>query len=111
MVVAPPDPAGRVWRWLRRRPAAVRDSTRARAIRALWSLGAGWVLGVGLLVGVGGLLPNAAIVAMGSAVGRIPAAARAGLHGPAATHLVLALALAVVLYALSLLSGPFQEML
>ncbi|HEY5318364.1 MAG TPA: ABC transporter ATP-binding protein [Solirubrobacteraceae bacterium] len=97
--------------WLRSRPAAIRNSTRAKAVRALWSLGPVWVLGAVLLVVAEGTFSNAAIIAVGLAVGRIPAAARVGLHGPAATRLIVALTLAVGLYVLSLLTGPYQQML
>ncbi|MDQ2761576.1 MAG: ABC transporter ATP-binding protein/permease [Actinomycetota bacterium] len=97
--------------WLRGRPAAVRDSTRLRAVRLLWSLGPGWALAVLALILVEALAPNAALVAMARVVGVIPAAARAGLHGAAGTRLILALVLSAGLYALSLLSGPYERML
>jgi ATP-binding cassette subfamily B protein len=89
----------------------MRGSTRAKAVRALWSLGPRWVLAVLVLTVAVGAFSNLAIVAMGLAVSRIPAAARAGLHGAAGTRLIVALAVAVGLYVLSLLTGPYEQML
>jgi ATP-binding cassette subfamily B protein len=107
-----PDPRPRARAGLAARPPARGARVHADAgARALWSLGPLRAGGALLLVLAEGALPTGAIVAMGYAVGRIPAAARTGLHGSAATHLILALVLAVGVYALSLLTGPFQEML
>ena len=56
-------------------------------------------------------LPNLALVALGRAVGRIPAAVTHGLGSPSGRALVVALAVGVGAYALSLLRSPVQDLL
>ena len=89
----------------------MRDSARMRALRMLWATGKGWSAAVALLVLANALLPNASLVALGYAVGRIPAAAAAHMHGQAGRNLATALLVAGVFYAASLLTGPYQEWL
>lgn len=77
----------------------------------LWSSSKGWSAAVALLVVANAVLPNASLVALGNAVGRIPAAASAHLRGAPGRDLALALIGAGVLYGLTLLTGPYEEWL
>ncbi|MFF0519317.1 ABC transporter ATP-binding protein [Actinomadura nitritigenes] len=86
-------------------------SGRVRALRMLWGAGKGWAAAVALLVVANAVLPNASLVALGYAAGRIPAAAAAHLHGAAGRALAGALLAAGLLYAATLLTGPYQEWL
>jgi ATP-binding cassette subfamily B protein len=87
------------------------ESGRARALRLLWSAGPGWTGLVAVLVLANAVLPNASLVALGYAVGRIPAAAAAHLHGAPGRDLAVALLVSGVVYCLTLLTGPYQEWL
>ncbi|MBO2458674.1 ABC transporter ATP-binding protein [Actinomadura violacea] len=92
-------------------PGRLAGSGRVRALRMLWGAGKGWSAAVALLVVANAVLPNASLVALGYAVGRIPAAAAAHLHGAAGRALAVALLTAGLLYAATLLTGPYQEWL
>lgn len=87
------------------------QSGRVRSLRLLWGVSKTWSIMVSLLALANAVLPNVSLIAMGWAVSRIPAAARSGLHGAPARQLYVALAVSGVLYALNLLTGPYQEML
>jgi ATP-binding cassette subfamily B protein len=93
--------------WRRR----LTDSGRVRAVRLLWSAGPGWTALVAALVAANAVLPIGSLVALGYAVGRIPAAARSHLHGTPGRDLAVALVVSGVVYSLTLLTGPFQEWL
>lgn len=92
-------------------PGRVAGSGRVRALRMLWAASRAWSAAVALLVVANAVLPGASLVALGYAVGRIPAAAAARLHGAPARALAVTLLVAGLLYALSLLTGPYQEWL
>lgn len=96
---------------LRDVPRQVRESGRVRALRMLWTGSRGWSAAVALLVIANAVLPSASLVALGNVVGRIPAAAASHLHGAPGRALAVALLVAGLLYALSLLTGPYQEWL
>ncbi len=105
------EPAPPPWTRPVQRLRAVADSGRIRAVRLLWTAGPGWTALVGLLVVANAVLPNASLVALGYAVGRIPAAAAAHLHGAAGRELAVALLVSGAVYCLTLLTGPYQEWL
>ncbi|GAA2142433.1 ABC transporter ATP-binding protein [Actinomadura napierensis] len=92
-------------------PGRLAESGRVRALRMLWGAGKGWTAAVALLVAANAVLPNASLVALGYAVGRIPAAAAAHLHGAPGRALAVALLVAGLVYAATLLTGPYQEWL
>jgi ATP-binding cassette, subfamily B, bacterial len=86
-------------------------SPRLRVLRLMWQMSPGLTLTMGLFVLADGFLPIVALVALGRAVGRIPAAVTHGL-GSASGHALLAgLALGTAAYALSLLRSPAQDLL
>jgi ATP-binding cassette subfamily B protein len=100
----PMAPAAAVWRRLA-------GSPRLRVLRLMWRTSPVLTLVVGLFVLADGFLPIVALVALGRAVGRIPAAVRHGL-GSASGHALLAgLALGTATYALSLLRRPAEDLL
>jgi ATP-binding cassette subfamily B protein len=66
---------------------------------------------MGAFVLADAFLPNVALVALGRAVGRIPPAVTHGLGSPSGRALVVALAVGVGAYALSLLRSPVQDLL
>jgi ATP-binding cassette, subfamily B, bacterial len=91
-----------------RRAAA---SPRLRVLRLMWQTSPALTAAVGLFVLADGFLPVLALIAVGRAVGRIPAAVAHGL-GSASGHALLAgLALGTAAYALSLLRSPVQDLL
>lgn len=92
-------------------PGRLAGSARARALAMLWNASRGWAAAVALLVVASAVLPNASMVALGYAVGRIPAAASTHLHGAPGRTLVVALLVAGLLYTATLLIGPYQEWL
>jgi ATP-binding cassette subfamily B protein len=84
---------------------------RLRLGRLLWRAGRGTALAVYTFIVVEGILPNLSLIAIGRATGDIPAAVELGLGSPAGHRLVGALALGGVLYGLSLLRGPLDDLL
>jgi ATP-binding cassette, subfamily B, bacterial len=99
----------------RLRPPVVRErlasSPRLRVLRLLWETSPGLTLTMGLFILADGFLPIVALVALGHAVGRIPAAVSDGLDSAAGHSLLLALTLGTVAYALSLLRSPAEDLL
>jgi ATP-binding cassette, subfamily B, bacterial len=86
-------------------------SPRLRVLRLLWETSRGLTVMLGLFVVADGFLPILSLVALGRAVGHIPAAVRYGL-GSASGHALLAgLALGTAAYALSLLRSPAEDLL
>jgi ATP-binding cassette, subfamily B, bacterial len=104
-------------RGLANRSRAARDETRTaidarrRTWRVLWETSRVLTLAVCVFVLLEGFLPPLALVAIGQATGRIPAAVRDGLDSAAGRALIAALALGAGAYALSLLRGPFEDLL
>jgi ATP-binding cassette subfamily B protein len=101
------NPAAVAMSW---RLAATR-SRRLMAVRLLVGTCPGLAVAVGLLAVATAVLPNAVVVAMGVAVGQLPAAARLGLGSSAGHRMVAWLVAAGVAYAASLLTGPYQDWL
>src|SRR4051794_1721433 len=86
-------------------------SKQVAAIRRLLGVSPSLAAGAGLFVLAEGVLPNLVIVAMGRATGEIPGAVRDGLGSGAGHRLMVALAVAGAVYALSLLRGPVEDAL
>ena len=93
---------------LRRRLTA---SPRLRVLRLLRETSPGLLVMLGLFIAADGFLPILALVALGRAVGRIPAAVTDGLGSPAGHSLLIALAVGTAAYALSLLRYPAEDLL
>jgi ATP-binding cassette, subfamily B, bacterial len=87
------------------------SSPRVRVLRLMWQASPSLTVTAGLFVLADGLLPIAALVALGRAVGRIPAAVAHGLGSPSGHALLAGLALGTAAYALSLLRSPAQDLL
>lgn len=77
----------------------------------LWETSRALAVAVVFFVLVEGLLPPLAFVAIGRATGHIPAAVRDGLDSAAGRALLVSLAIGAAAYALSLLRGPFEDLL
>jgi ATP-binding cassette subfamily B protein len=84
---------------------------RLRVLRLLVAASPALTAAAVLFVLAEGVLPNLVIVAMGRATGEIPAAVRDGLDSAAGARLLVALAIAGAVYALSLLRGPAEDAL
>lgn len=101
----------RLLAYARGRRQAFVSARRVLALRMLWACGPGWTIGVALMVAADAVLPNLALIAMGRAVGEIPAAAAAGLRSSAGHRLLVTLAVAVAFYVASLLADPVASAL
>ena len=86
-------------------------SPRVRVLRLLWETSPLLTLMMGLFVLADGFLPIVSLVALGRAVGRIPAAVTHGLGSASGHSLLAALAVGTVTYALSLLRSPVEDLL
>jgi ATP-binding cassette, subfamily B, bacterial len=95
---------GTFWRRLVRSP-------RLRVLRLLWETSPGLSIMLGLFIVADGFLPILALVALGRAVGRIPAAVTHGLGSASGHSLLIGLAVGTAAYALSLLRSPTQDLL
>ena len=106
---------GRLVRPLRARASRVRSSVgssgRLRAFRLLFETSKTWTAAVAFLILANALLPNLVFISVGVVVGRIPAATRNGLGSPAGHQLTMALIIAGIFYAGSLLIGPYEDVL
>jgi len=91
-----------------RRSAA---SPRARALRLLWQASAPLSLLAVVFVVAEGALPVLVLVLMGRVTAAIPYAVVFGLSSAAGTHLLVALAWAGAVYAVSLMRGPLEDAL
>ncbi len=89
----------------------LRQSTRLRALVLLWHSSRALALLAIVFLLLEGALPVLVLIAMGRVTGDIPAAATLGLTSPVGRRLLLALALAGGLYAISLMRGPFEDAL
>jgi ATP-binding cassette, subfamily B, bacterial len=85
-------------------------SPRLRVLRLLWETSPGLTVMLGVFVVADGFLPILSLVALGRAVGHIPAAVRYGLGSASGHSLLVALALGTVAYALSLLRSPAEDL-
>lgn len=84
---------------------------RWRVARLTWEASRWLTVAIVAFVLVEGTLPTLALVALGWATGHIPAAVRDGLGSPAGHALLGALAVGAGAYGLSLLRGPFEDLL
>ncbi|MCO5995146.1 ABC transporter ATP-binding protein [Actinoallomurus rhizosphaericola] len=92
-------------------PAALRDSPRYRVLKALAAGSPGLLTGAVVFMLAEGLIPNLVLIAMGRTVGAIPAAVRSGLGGHDGEVLLSRLTVAGLVYAVSLLRGPAEDVL
>src|SRR5580700_6147872 len=86
-------------------------SPRVRVLRLLWETSPLLTLMMGLFVLADGFLPIVALVALGRATGRIPAAVTHGLGSASGRSLLTGLAIGTAAYALSLLRSPVEDLL
>jgi ATP-binding cassette, subfamily B, bacterial len=98
------ETADRVWRRMVRSP-------RLRVLRLLRETSPGLTIALGLFVVADGFLPILSLVALGRAVGHIPAAVRGGLGSASGHSLLIGLAFGTAAYALSLLRSPAEDLL
>jgi ATP-binding cassette subfamily B protein len=87
------------------------SSPRLRVLRLLRETSPGLLVMLGLFIVADGVLPILALVALGRAVGRIPAAVTDGLGSPGGRSLLIALGAGTAAYALSLLRSPAENLL
>jgi ATP-binding cassette, subfamily B, bacterial len=85
-------------------------SPRLRVLRLLWETSPGLTVTLGLFIVADGFLPILSLVALGRAVGHIPAAVRYGLGSANGHALLIGLALGTAAYALSLLRSPAEDL-
>jgi ATP-binding cassette subfamily B protein len=100
--------AGASWNQLRRR---ITDSRRLLVVRLLADASKPLTVGFGIDLLATAILPNVVIVAMGSMVGRIPAAVRDGLGSPSGHSLVVWFVIVAVTFSLSMLTSPLHAAL
>ncbi len=86
-------------------------SSRLRVLRLLGETSPALSLTMALFVLADGFLPILSLVALGHAVGYIPAAVEDGLGSSSGRSLLIALVLGTVTYALSLLRSPAESLL
>jgi ATP-binding cassette subfamily B protein len=91
--------------------ARAAGSVRLRALRLLWEASPALSLLALLFVLAEGALPVLVLIAMGRVVAAIPDAVRHGLGTHDGHTLLVYLAIAGAIYALSLLRGPFEDAL
>jgi ATP-binding cassette, subfamily B, bacterial len=87
------------------------SSPRLRVLRLLWETSPLLTAELGLFILADGFLPMVSLVALGRAVGRIPAAVTHGLGSASGHSLLAALAVGTAGYALSLLRSPVEDLL
>jgi ATP-binding cassette subfamily B protein len=86
-------------------------SSRLRVLRLLWETSPALALMMSLFILADGFLPIVSLVALGRAVGRIPAAVTHGLGSTSGRSLLTGLAIGTAAYALSLLRSPAEDLL
>jgi len=91
--------------------ASLGSRSRIRALSLLWRASRGLSLAAVAFVITEGALPVLVLVLMGRVVAAIPGAVVHGLGSSDGHHLVIALAEAGAVYALSLLRGPLEDAL
>src|ERR1700735_4174220 len=99
--------SSRVTSWLQK----VAVSPRLRVLRLLWETSPALSVLMGLFILADGFLPIVALVALGRAVGRIPAAVTHGLASGGGRRLLIGLAVGTAAYALSLMRSPVEDLL
>src|SRR5580693_2815408 len=100
-----------MWRGVASHRAAFLGSPRVRVLRLLWETSPLLTFMMGLFVLADGFLPIVALVALGRATGRIPAAVTHGLGSASGRSLLTGLAIGTAAYALSLLRSPAEDLL
>src|SRR6204780_4231286 len=100
-----------MWRGVASQRAAFLGSPRVRVLRLLWETSPRLTLMMGLFVLADGFLPIVALVALGRATGRIPAAVTHGLGSASGRSLLIGLGIGTAAYALSLLRSPAEDLL
>ncbi|GAA4623059.1 ABC transporter ATP-binding protein [Actinoallomurus vinaceus] len=90
---------------------ALRASPRHRVLKTLAADSPGLLAGALVFMIAEGLVPNLVLIAMGRTVGAIPGVVRSGLGSHDGHVLLTRLVVAGVLYALSLLRGPAEDVL
>src|ERR1700683_2055401 len=95
----------------RRNGERVAASARARMLRLMWETSPALLATMALFIVADGVLPILALVALGRAVGHIPAAVTHGLGSAAGHSLLITLAIGTVAYALSLLRSPTEDLI
>jgi ATP-binding cassette subfamily B protein len=80
-------------------------------MRLLWSAGRALSVFAVLFIFAEGALPVVVLIAMARVVAAIPDAVLFGISSPSGHHMLVALAEAGTLYALSLMRGPFEDAL
>jgi ATP-binding cassette, subfamily B, bacterial len=95
----------------RRNTERVAASPRLRVLRLTWETSPALLVTMGLFIVADGVLPILALVALGRAVGHIPAAVTHGLGSAAGHSLLITLAIGTVAYALSLLRSPTEDLI
>jgi ATP-binding cassette subfamily B protein len=93
------------------RGVAFLGSPRVRVLRLLWETSPLLTLMMGLFVLADGFLPIVALVALGRATGRIPAAVTHGLGSASGRSLLIGLGIGTAAYAFSLLRSPAEDLL
>ncbi len=91
--------------------ARLKSSPRTRALQLLWRASPAHFVAAAVFVLAEGALPVLVLVLMGRVVAAIPGAVRFGLSSPPGHHLIVTLAEAGSVYALSLLRGPAEDAL
>ena len=86
-------------------------SPRLRVLRLMWETSPALLVTMALFILADGILPILALVALGRAVGRIPAAVTHGLGSAAGHSLLIALTIGTVAYAVSLLRSPAEDLI
>jgi ATP-binding cassette, subfamily B, bacterial len=108
---------GSALRELARRAAPARlaeriaASPRLRVLRLMWETSPALLVTMALFILADGILPILSLVALGRAVGRIPAAVTHGLGSAAGHSLLIALTIGTVAYAVSLLRSPAEDLI
>ena len=89
----------------------MRSARRIRALALLWRAGVGLSVLAVVFVLAEGALPVMVLIAMGRVTGAIPAAVINGVSSPDGHRLLISLAVAGAIYALSLMRGPLEDAL
>jgi ATP-binding cassette, subfamily B, bacterial len=91
--------------------ATITSSLRLRALRLMWQTSRTLALSAALFLVAEALLPNLVPIAMGRVTGYIPGAVDHGLSSAEGDALIVALAIAGAIYAVSLMRGPAEDAL
>lgn len=101
----------RGWGWGQRIVDRFRQSSRLQVVRLLWQTSRPLAFGLLLDVVLASVLPILVLVAMGSMVGRLPAAISGGPDSAGAHQVAESLVFVGVAFLASMLSAPYHEWL